>query len=145
VLPPDAVEWGRKQGIPAPPDLNCRGQAAQLPITNFQLSERSGDPASLAGPIVVTSPAPNSVFSVTSRIPAEMQRIEVSARLNGTGASGDVTLLVDGQAIGTFARAPYRALWPLAPGEHAAQAVGVDANGQRVESNVIQFQVQAGE
>ena len=146
ILPPDARDWGRKQGLPAPPALDCNGRlvAQGSRGAGEQRSSRESPPLRLSPspPLVITSPAPNSVFSLSPQIPAELQRIEIAARLNTSSTIGNVNLLVDGRPIATFARAPYRALWQLAAGEHTVQAVGVDADGKRVESDVVRFRVE---
>ncbi|MBI4789219.1 MAG: PBP1A family penicillin-binding protein [Chloroflexi bacterium] len=145
LLPPDALDWGRKQGMPEPPALDCTGRVvsvgSQVPGLKSQ-SSGAGNLRPATWDLSITSPAPNSVFSPSPQIPAELQRIEIAARLNTPNIVGNVSLLVDGQPIATFTRAPYRALWQLAAGEHTAQAVGVDADGQRVESDVVRFVVE---
>jgi 1A family penicillin-binding protein len=142
VLPPDALDWGRKQGIPQPPEMNCLGQVAS---SNLKIAgEDNGEPDAAAPRLVVTSPAPNSVFALTPQIPLDLQRIEIAARSGGTDVPGQVSLLMDGQTIATFFSPPYRALWSLAVGDHTLQAVSVDAQGQRVESAPLQFQVEPG-
>ncbi|MEP7198840.1 MAG: penicillin-binding protein 1C [Chloroflexota bacterium] len=129
VLPPDAEQWGRENGIEQPPMRDCK---AQRPTSNVQR------PTS----IIITNPAPNSAFALTSHLPPDAQRVEVSARLGATIPMREVTLLVDSHPIATFAAPPYRALWQLAAGEHMAQAVGVDGEGRRVESAVVRFRVE---
>lgn len=90
--------------------------------------------------LVVTSPAPNTTFALTSQLPPDAQRIEIAARLNTS--LREVILLVDGQPLATLTQPPYRALWQLAAGEHTVQAMGVDGDGRRVESEVIRFKVE---
>ncbi len=146
ILPADAQEWGRKQGIPEPPDRDCNGNV----VTWSQ--GHSGDRTSavagsapLAGSspyLVVTSPAPNATFSPSPQIPLGLQKIQVAARLGAGPAMTSVTLLVDGEPIGVFARSPYRAFWHLAAGKHTVQAVGIDQEGKRVESEIVHFQVE---
>ncbi len=148
ILPPEAHDWGLKQGIPEPPEMDCKGGA----VTQGRGAVRTAGDAGtwsaapqLTGPrLVVTSPAPNSTFALTPQLPEDLQRIEVSARLNAPVVVGDVRLMVDGQPIGNFARPPYRTLWQLSAGEHTVQAVGTDADGGRVESEPVKFRVDAG-
>ncbi len=138
-LPPDAQDWGLKQGIPQPPEMDCKGQVARL---TAQVSG-SNDLRPATWDLVVTSPAPNTSFALSPQLPSGLQQIEVSARLNAPISLREVTLLIDGQPLATFAHAPFRAFWRLTPGEHTARAVGVDAHGKRVESNAIRFKVEA--
>jgi hypothetical protein len=62
--------------------------------------------------------------------------------LNANVVLREVTLLVDGQPLATFTRAPYRALWRLTAGEHEVKALGVDAEWRRVESDIVRFRVE---
>lgn len=141
VLPPDAQDWGRKQGIPQPPEMDCNGDT----VTRRQVDAESTS-ASLRVPasprLLLTSPSPNSIFSISPQLPLELQQIEVAARLNAPVSLQEVTLLIDDQPIATFTHAPYRTFWHLMPGDHTVQAIGVDVDGKRVESNVIHFKVE---
>ncbi len=145
-LPPEAQEWGRKEGIPEPPTINCRGE-----LVTWEQGDTgtNGLSACAAGSrstcLVVTSPPPNSTFSLSQQIPTELQQIEVTARLNMPTTLGDTRLLIDGQAIGSFFRPPYRALWRLTAGDHTAQAIGVDAQGNSIQSEIIHFRVEQPE
>ena len=153
IFPTDAADWARKQGIPQPPEMNCLGQVADLTARPVGLASQDArsDPvanlrtSSLNSGLVITSPAPNSIFELSPQLPAELQQIEVTARLSSSAGVHEVKLLVDGQPIATFAAPPYRALWRLTPGEHQVQAIGVNADGQQVESNVVRFTVTGGE
>lgn len=138
VLPPEAQDWGRKQGIPMLPELNCLGQVSNLqsPVSG------SGKVRPAISGLLLASPSPNSTFSLSPQLPAELQQIEVSARLNASVSLREVTLLIDGQPIVRLTSAPYRTFWRLASGKHTAQAIGVDAEGSLVESNVTMFVVE---
>ncbi len=145
-LPPEAQEWGRKEGIPEPPTMNCRGELVTWEQGDTVTSGLSPcSPGSRSACLVVTSPPPNSMFSLSPQIPTELQQIEVMARLNTPTAVGDTRLLIDGQAIGTFSRPPYRALWRLTAGDHTAQAVAVDSQGNSIQSEIIYFEVEQPE
>ncbi len=139
-LPAEAQEWGRKEGIPEPPSMNCRGEL----VTWLQGSAQAAGavPCSTgSGCLTVTSPPPNSVFSLSPQLPTELQQIEVMARLNTPTAVRAAELLIDGQTIGTFAQPPYRALWRLTDGSHTAQAAAIDAEGNRIRSEIVRFEV----
>lgn len=192
LFPPDAADWALKQRIPQPPEMNCLGQIANLNARLVSVTSHGSNPGGLIndgqGPVdhsalVITSPAPNSVFQLSPQLPPEMQQVEVAARLGdltpalpplamgsregspsaarGTEGSplvsgGDegsafviktiggirsVTLLLDSRPIASFTAPPFRTLWRLTLGEHRLQAIGVDAEGQRVESKVLNFTV----
>jgi 1A family penicillin-binding protein len=148
ILPPDAQAWGRKQGIEELPIADCRLQMVQLTEDGRPKTEEDVQLLSSVAhlpSLLVTSPAPNSVFALSSQLPADAQQIEVSARLNANVMLREVTLFVDGQPLATFTRAPYRALWRLTAGEHEVKAVGVDGDGRRVESESVRFRVETGQ
>ena len=46
----------------------------------------------------------------------------------------DVTILMDGRALGRFSAPPYSLLWQIERGEHSVQATGMDAAGRVGES-----------
>jgi Penicillin-Binding Protein C-terminus Family len=113
--------------------------------SGIQVAGEDNGESDIATPkLVMTSPAPNSVFALSPQIPLNLQRIDISARLGATDVPRQVRLLIDGETVATFANPPYRALWQLAIGDHTVQAVGIDANGQQVASTPVQFQVEPG-
>ena len=136
-LPAEAVEWGRKQGIPQPPLEYCplhgeaRMQDDHAPISNLQ------SPIS----IVMTSPDPFSVFRLSPALPLSHQRIEVAARPAEEITLAELTLYVDGEPLVRLASPPYRSLWPLTPGVHAFHAEGYDATGRRLTSEPVYITV----
>lgn len=136
ILPADAIEWGIKQGIPQPPALNCKGIAADV-------NRASGTELELTPALVITSPAQNSTFAPSSQLPVDQQQIEIAARPGSTTLLDQVTLVVDGKAIGAFTRPPYRAFWVLASGEHTVQAIGLDSQGMPVSSAAVRFAVES--
>jgi hypothetical protein len=78
ILPPEAREWGRRNGIPEPPTETCRpiGDAGQVAIRNSQLAIRNSQFA-----LAITKPHPNSTFALTSELPLVFQKIEVAAQV----------------------------------------------------------------
>jgi 1A family penicillin-binding protein len=122
VLPPEAEEWARQQGLPGPP----AGVAA-------------GEPGRLDAALVLISPDPNSVWRLAPALPAGSQRLRIAART--TVALAELTLLADGVPVASLENGPYEALWTLAPGPHTFQAVGVARDGRRYESETIYIQV----
>ena len=129
ILPPEAQDWAREQGIPLPPPSGS--EIADL------------GPASTSGnrPLVMGSPDAGATYRLDPGLPREAQQIVVSAWA-GTGVTlGEVTLMVDGQPLARLAAPPYKALWQLEAGDHRFWAEGLDANGQRLSSDGIWIQV----
>lgn len=139
ILPPEAKEWGRRNGIPEPPTEVCQPttDSEQAAIRNSRFAIRDSQFA-----LVITSPHPNSTFGLTSELPLAFQKIEVAARAGWGVSLREVTLLVDGEPLVIATRPPYRALWPLEAGQHVVTAVGVDSEGRLVESDVVRFWVE---
>jgi membrane carboxypeptidase/penicillin-binding protein len=129
ILPPEAQDWAREQGIPQPPPSGS--EVADL------------GPASTSGnrPLVMGSPDAGATYRLDPGLPREAQQIVVSAWA-GTGVTlGEVTLMVDGQPLARLAAPPYKALWQLEAGDHRFWAEGLDASGQRLSSDGIWIQV----
>ena len=91
--------------------------------------------------LVLSSPDRGAVYRLDPSLPRDAQRIPVSARLAGSTALIDVTLLVDGQPISRFSRPPYETLWRLKPGRHVFMAEGVDTRGEQVQSDKVWVEV----
>jgi hypothetical protein len=83
------------------------------------------------------------VFALNAAVPRERQRIMLEARAGAPGAQ--VTILINGAAVAQFDAPPYRALWPLEPGEHRARVEARDAQGQVWRSNETIFTVTGGD
>jgi 1A family penicillin-binding protein len=141
ILPPDAQEWGRKLGITSAPEINCLGETLTRGVEGEGMTSQLRRVDAFSG-LVITSPSPNSTFSVSPQLPIELQQIEVEARLNALVSLHQVMILIDAQPIAAFTRAPYKTFWRLAPGEHTMQAFGIDVEGTRVESKAIRFRVE---
>ncbi|MFQ5854621.1 MAG: transglycosylase domain-containing protein [Anaerolineae bacterium] len=137
LLPSEARDWGRQAGIPEPPTQTCTGQTIALEVGGMSAQPVAAQ--SPTRPLVVTSPAPNTTFALSSQLPASFQRVEVVAQARTTTPLRQVTLSMDDEPLATFSRPPYRALWQLEAGAHQVRAVGVDADGRPVESEPVQF------
>lgn len=146
-LPAEAMEWGRKQGIPQSPteycplhgkariqDTGCRMQEA-----GYRMQDDHSPLSTLHSPlsIVMTSPDPFSVFRLSPALPLSEQRIEVAARPVEEIAVAELILYVDGEPLARLATPPYRSLWPLTPGVHAFHAEGYDTTGRRLTSEPV--------
>jgi 1A family penicillin-binding protein len=134
VLPPEAQEWAREQGLPEPPaaaEVNGEGSEGKL-------ARASGEELSL----LMVDPDAGAVYRLDPALPRDAQRIQVLVR-PGAGASlRQVTLLVDGRALAQFGAPPYKALWQLEPGRHVFSAEGVDISGSPLTSDEVWVEVQ---
>jgi 1A family penicillin-binding protein len=130
VLPPEAQEWAREQGIPEPPPS---------PDPGPQLASATG--ASSGPSLVMTAPDAGAVYRLDPALPREAQRIEVSVRPAAGTTLAEVTLLLDGQPLAHLTAAPYQVLWPLEPGAHLFSAEGLDASGARFTANQVRVEV----
>ncbi|MBI4671428.1 MAG: PBP1A family penicillin-binding protein [Chloroflexi bacterium] len=140
IYPPDAQDWAKKKGLPQAPEVDCLGRVAGNPSN--QSSVISDQSSVISGAVLeIVSPAQNSEFETSPQLPASLQQVEVSARLNRAVALRQVTLYVDDVAIGEFTGVPYRALWQLTPGIHRAQAIGITTEGETIESDAVRFVV----
>ncbi|NIO70722.1 MAG: penicillin-binding protein, partial [Anaerolineae bacterium] len=131
-LPAEAVEWGRKRGIPQPPTEYCSLHTKAEGDTGYMMQ---GDQSPIS--IVMTSPDPFSVFRLSPALPLDDQRIEVAARPAEETVIAELILYVDGEPLATLGTPPYRSMWPLTPGEHAFHAEGYDATGRRLTSEPV--------
>jgi 1A family penicillin-binding protein len=120
-LPPAARNWARSQGISLLSDFTAPVQAASGPG------------------ISISSPAANSIYRITANLPTENQRIPIEAASNFS--LSEVTLWLDGEALGTFTQPPYQFWWPLTAGKHETWATGKSADGTSLTSPHITFDV----
>jgi 1A family penicillin-binding protein len=133
ILPPEAQEWGREQGIAEPPpDLeqqvaSGKQQVALSPGRNL--------------PLVISSPDEGAVYRLDPALPRDAQRIEVLAYAGAGVSLREVTLLVDGQLLAHVGAPPYKTLWRLEPGRHVFSAEGVAVSGERVVSDEVWVEV----
>jgi membrane carboxypeptidase/penicillin-binding protein PbpC len=135
LLPPEAEAWAAAAGVPRIPERVC---AAALPAAAAQEPPRR---AAAPQPGLV-APAPGAVFALNAAVPRQRQRIMLEARAGAPGAQ--VTILINGAAVAQFDGPPYRALWPLEPGEHRARVEVRDAQGQVWRSDETIFTVTGG-
>lgn len=122
VLPPEAQDWARQNGLPQPPGGSSN---VQRPASNFQLK--------------LTSPDPNTVFQISPRLPRENQKIPFRAIAAEPVLS--VTFVLDGVDVGTSREAPLEWWWMLEAGAHTLQARATLEGGDVVTSEAIQFTV----
>jgi 1A family penicillin-binding protein len=138
VLPPEARDWARGQGIAEPPPQFCDGSPAPAVGTGIVAAANS---LPSAPAVVVAFPEQDSTFILSEQIPTQAQALEMIA-----SARSDVralAVIVDGEVLATAGGSPARGLWPLSPGFHTVWATGIGANGVVVESQRTRFQVVA--
>ncbi len=136
LLPTEAREWARDNGIP------------QLPITSEQLAMANEQaPASNLQPptsnlqVKITRPDNGTIYRITPQTPIETQRIPVQAIAADDVKLRTLTLLVDGQSIGEFTASPARAFWQLQLGAHTITAKMIDEQGRAFESEPVRIVV----
>ncbi len=115
VLPAEAQEWARENGIPQFP------QFLQLPVG--EVGEEG------TAPVRITRPDDGTVYKLTPQTPIQTQRIPVQAIAADGVQIARLTLFADGQAIGTFESVPARTWWTLSPGRHVFSVEAVDRQG----------------
>lgn len=140
LLPTEALSWGAQQGIGQPPTAFCDGRPAGETVELGSAGPRPGEARPL---LSVNFPAEGAIIAISPLLPAAMQQVEMTARAEM--AMRQVTITVDGAAIATLVRPPYRANWQLAPGDHLVRALGVDASGSSFDSLPVAFRVETGE
>lgn len=129
-LPPEATQWAVEQR-----------RAYGAPYFVDGMSPGAGTTTGAGQPRVrVAHPAPNATYRLSPSVPADAQRIEVAARVEGL-AQATVHLYVDGELLAARTAPPYSAFWPLVPGDHSIHAVAIDAEGNAWESEPVTIHV----
>jgi hypothetical protein len=72
-------------------------------------------------------------------MPAESQRLRLVAA--GPPGMHDVTIYVDGSAVGSSNEAPFSVWWPLIVGDHTVYASGLTGDGRTLTSEERPFRV----
>jgi 1A family penicillin-binding protein len=134
ILPPEAQEWGREQGIAAPPpEIQVSAASGQQSVARASSEQ--------APTLAMGSPDEGAVYRLDPALPRDAQQIEVMAYAGAGVSLREVTLLVDGQPLARFGAPPYKALWRLEPGRHVFSAEGVTVSGERVASDDVAVEV----
>ena len=141
ILPPEAQEWGRQQGIQEPPLVEPSAVSYQ-PSANPEsktaiLSETKDQNPKL----LMVGPDSGAVYQLDRGLPRESQRIAVSAVAGGGAALVEVVLYVDGRPLTRLSAPPYKVMWQLEAGEHYFWAEGVDAVGNSIQSEKVRISV----
>ncbi|MBI4769357.1 MAG: transglycosylase domain-containing protein, partial [Chloroflexi bacterium] len=124
VLPPEAEEWARANGLPSPPaPARDPGQAGGRE----------------AGGLVITSPDQGTVYRLSPVLPLAGQQIPLRAM--AAAPLHSVTFLLDDRPLVTLNAAPFEVWWQLEPGQHRLAAYGVTPLGQVLLSPEVSFSV----
>jgi 1A family penicillin-binding protein len=121
VLPQEARAWGQRHGVAQPPP-----EAGTI-ITAADDRLR------------LLNPDPYTIFELSDLLPADSQRIRLTA-----GAPRDtqsITYVLNGEPLATTHGAPWDAWWPLALGQHTLTAVATLGDGTTQTSAPVQFSV----
>jgi hypothetical protein len=148
ILPPQAQEWGREQGIQELP-LSEPSAVSRFRQTKVELSanpkSRIPVPHASGGQnqefIMMVGPDAGSVYQLDAAQPRESQRIVVSAVAGDGVTLVELILYVDGHPLARFGAPPYRVMWQLEAGEHRFWAEGIDAGGNQIVSNEVRVSV----
>jgi membrane carboxypeptidase/penicillin-binding protein len=142
VLPPEAREWARQQGLPEPPAEardRAPGAGAGNQLASADAPLQGQEPESLT--LTMSSPDHGAVYLLDAGLPRDAQRLVVSA-YPGQGASlREVTLWAGGRLLARFEAPPYKTLWQLERGVHAFWAEGISAGGERIKSAEVRVTV----
>jgi 1A family penicillin-binding protein len=134
VLPPEAQEWAREQGIAEPPPLPEQA--------DWSNEKQAGSVWPVAeGPLVMVSPDAGAAYDLDPGLPLNAQQIAVSVRPADGVSLAEVTLLVDGRPLARLGVPPYKALWQLEPGRHVFSAEGVASGGKQLVSDEVWVEV----
>ena len=121
VLPPQAQEWARQNGLPQPPET--------------VIAAAQGASAALQ----VIAPDANTTFQISPRLPRASQQI--TFRVAAAEALRSVTYYLDDAPLGPVTEMPFEWWWALEPGTHTLSAEAVLASGAAVTSAAITFSV----
>jgi penicillin-binding protein 1C len=118
VLPPEAREWGRMNGIAEPP----------TPIVRADETYR------------IRRPDPYTLYELSPTLPRDRQQIRITAALPADTVRVDYML--NGESLTSVTAAPFEAWWTLEIGDFTLEAVVTRANGEQVTLEPVPFGVQ---
>ncbi len=130
ILPPEAQQWAREQGLPEPPPVLVAQAESDLVVGN------RGNHA-----LRLSQPDEGAVYQLDAGLTHGAQRIQVSALVDPSAPLAEVTLEVDGDVLARFTSPPFEAYWQLEPGPHVFVARGTDPSGNEFVSQQVRVQV----
>jgi len=120
-LPMAAIPWAQSAGLPLYSDY------IQVEATPQ------------AEPILLLWPRPDTTYRLVDTFDRDAQQAPVEAVVGQPVR--EVRLWVDDVLLAAFTAPPYRAWWPLAPGEHRVRAEAFLADGSRIASEAVTITV----
>ena len=126
VLPAEAQEWAKENGIPQLP-VATTDNGLQTAASNFQIK--------------ITRPDNGTIYHLTPQTPIDTQRIPVQAIAADGVHIARVTILIDGQAIDQFTSVPARTFWTLKLGSHTITVTAIDDQGNTLHGDPIHIEV----
>jgi 1A family penicillin-binding protein len=142
ILPPEAHDWARQQGIAQPPPASSAESSVSAPDNQMAQAAALGQaPSTKVLRLTLSSPDNGSTFLLDGDLPRDAQRIAVSAYSSQDGSLREVTLWADGQLLAEFVAPPYKTLWQLEPGVHSFWAEGISTNGDQSKSEEVRITV----
>jgi hypothetical protein len=139
-LPHEYQAWAQENGIPQPPEAvdTMAGKDEQVHENGGATPGNENEPIGEMA-IRLTSPEGNRVYRLDPRLPAETQRVAITAAPGARLATDApaVTLLLDGTPLENVEGPDYTAWWQLQAGQHTFQAVVTGSRGQRIVSEPV--------
>ncbi|MFT7587591.1 MAG: penicillin-binding protein 1C [Cellvibrionaceae bacterium] len=136
-LPPAAHHWAHQQNIPLLVDLVVDLELMQAELT---LSNDSNSDGSERGPVLaMSSPSANAIYRIAPSLPAEVQKIEMTAITDLDPA--ELVILLNGQLLQSFTSPPYTTFWQLEVGRYDLVARAVLEDGRVQDSRPVYFEV----
>lgn len=123
VLPQEAREWGRRNGLPLLPE--------GVTIAEVGPDQERG--------LRILTPAPYVIYQLDPSLPYETQRIRWSVGV--PAGTRRVTYFLNDQAIMTTETAPFEVWWELALGDYQLTAQATLADGSTQITEAIPFSV----
>jgi 1A family penicillin-binding protein len=127
VLPAEAQEWARDNGIPQLTIASTADDRPQTAVGNFQIK--------------ITRPDNGTIYHLTPQTPIDTQRIPVQAIAADGVHITRLTIFVDGQAIDQFTSVPARTFWTLRLGSHTITVTAIDDQGQTLQGDPVHIEV----
>ena len=119
-LPPEAQDWARERGIPAPPEAITAANETTAPLE-------------------ISSPDEGTVYQLSALIPEESQQIRI--RVVAQEPVTEITILLNEIPIAKLEAAPFHTLWTLVAGVHEVSAIGRTTVGEELRAEAVRFVV----
>ena len=127
IWPPEMLQWAIDSGLDSETGL-ASGDA------------RAGTPSTDA-PIRLGSPADGDVFRISTALPAESQRLRITAVCGICQGGGRLSLELDGKDWHEWTGPPYTVYWGLTEGDHVLTLAYSDGAGMQRRSAPVRIKV----